>query len=219
MILLNNINISFDLTIMKPIYIETSELIIQDINGQNFTELREIYNDQSILKYLEKKQYTDDEVYYRLKEIDYYRNLNLQIACKIHLKKNNQFIGFVRIDLYPTSSKLIQFNFSKSPVEELAPGAEYQCAYLLEMFQGMGYMGLVLNEIENLLMKLEIRYIFGSVNRGNKNCINFINKRGYQIIDKEPIDLSQLDIPILINKLNNEYFFIRNIQDHSITII
>ncbi len=196
---------------MNPIYIETNELIIQDIKGEDFLELRNIYNDKSICSFLGKKEFSDDEVRYKLKEIEYYRNLNLQIACRISLKKNNQFIGFVRIDLYPTIAMQAAFNISNSPVSEIAPGADYQCAYLLEEFQGKGYMGIVLNELEKLLLKIGIRYIFGAVHKLNRNCISFINKRGCQILDKEPINLYPLNIPVIINKLNDDYFFIRNI--------
>ena len=197
---------------MNPINIETSELVIEDITGRDFDSLKKIYNDKSIVRYLGKQEFSDDEISYRLKEIEHYRSLNLQIACKISLKNTSNFIGYIKVDLFTTTENQENFNNSNSPVKEIAPGAEYQCAYLLEQYQGKGYMGKVFDEIENVLVKKGVKYIFGCMHKENRNVIKFTKNRDCQILEKEPIDLYPLNIPLIITKLNNDCFFIKNIS-------
>lgn len=187
----------------------TDILIIRDITSDDFTNLKSIYNDQSILRHLAKISFDDDAISERLSDMVNYRKLNLQLSSAIIEKKTNKFIGLVRVDFYPSLAYLREHNMQiKGIINDLGPGGHLQSAYLLSNYQNKGHMTEVMTLLIKHLAKDNIRYIFGSVNNKNVVARKLLNKFGFKYILTAPVDLNPLGIPITVNKLHDEYFAI-----------
>lgn len=191
----------------------TEELIIRDITPDDFTNLKNIYNDQSILRHLAKISFDDDAIAARLSDMMNYRNLNLQLSSAIIKKRTNKFIGFIRVDFYPSFAYLREHNMQvKGVINDLGPGGNFQSAYLLSEYQNKGYMTEVISLLRKHLAKNNIHYLFGSVNNKNVAARKLLDKFGFEYRFTAPIDLQPYGIPITLTKLHDEYFAINEIK-------
>lgn len=191
----------------------TEKLIIRDITSDDFANLKNVYNDKSVLKYLAKMAFGDDVISQRLDDMVKYRILNLQLSSAIIERRSGKFIGFTRVDLFPSFAYLQMHNMQiKSIVEDLGPGGHFQSAYLLEDYQNKGYMTEVMYLLTDYLVKNGVRYLFGTVNHKNMAAKKLLDKFGFKYIFTAPVDLQPLGIPFNLTKFNDEYLAISELK-------
>lgn len=146
----------------------TEKLIIRDITPDDFVNLKRVYNDKSVLRYLAKIPFDDDVISQRLYDMVKYKTLNLQLSSAIIERRTNRFIGFTRIDLYPSFDYLRKHGMQvERVIDDLGPGGYFQSAYLLEEYQSKGYMTEVISLLVKYLSGNGIRYLFGSIHHKN----------------------------------------------------
>lgn len=142
-----------------------------------------------------------------------YRKLNLQLSSAIIEKSTNKFIGFIRVDFYPSFSYLREHNMqAKGVINDLGPGGNFQSAYLLSDYQNKAHMTAVISLLIKHLVKNNIHYLFGSINNKNVAAKKFLDKFGFKYYFTAPADLQHYEIPITITKLHDEYFAISEIK-------
>lgn len=191
---------------MTSLNITTDKLIIRDITSDDFTNLKSVYNDKTVLKYLAKIIFDDEVISQRLDDMIKYKILNLQLSSGIIEKKSNKFIGFTRVDFYPSFAYLRKHNMQiKSIIDDLGPGGHFQSAYLLENYQHKGYMTEVMSLLIKHLSENGIRYLFGSVNHKNLAAKKLLDKFGFKYIYTPPLDLHPLGIPFASANFNDDY--------------
>ncbi|RZK44383.1 MAG: N-acetyltransferase [Hymenobacter sp.] len=198
---------------MQSLNAETKKIILRDIVAEDFTNLKKVYNDPSVLRYLARIPFDDNAIKERLVDMINYRKLNLQSSSAIIDKNTNEFIGFIRIDFYPTIAYVKEHNNQiKGIINELSPGGHIQSAYLLSNYQNKGYMTEVIGLLTDYLRKNKIKYMFGSVHNKNIAVKKLLDKFKFRYISTAPINLESLQIPLSINSLNDEHFAISEIK-------
>lgn len=198
---------------MQSLNAESKKIILRDVVAEDFINLKKVYNDPSVLRYLVRIHFDDNAVKERLVDMIKYRKLNLQLSSAIIDKNTNEFIGFIRVDFYPTIAYAKENNNQvKGIINELSPGGHIQSAYLIGNYQNKGYMTEVFNLLIEHLKSNKIKYAFGSINHKNIPVKKLLDRFKFKYISTAPINLESLQIPLSINRLNDDHFAISEIK-------
>jgi RimJ/RimL family protein N-acetyltransferase len=149
---------------------ETNNLVLRDIVKDDFNNLKKIYTDKSVIKYLGLIDFSDDWISERLLSMIEYRQYNLQLTTAICDKRTNEFMGFFRIDFFPNS-----YNPSR-----LSTVGHFQSAYLLEKYQQKGVMSEAFDNLFSHLNQYGIQAVFGEIYTENQPVIKFLKKYDFE---------------------------------------
>lgn len=192
----------------------SSNLILREVelSNEEYDNIKSVYQDPYVIKFLSKSHYSDEDIYERYRDMILYKKLNLQLSIAVICKKTNKFMGFIRSDFYPTAAYQAEHNYQyKDPVTKLSPGVHIQAAYLLKGHQNKGYMTEAFAAILNFFKEMGFNYAFGEIHRSNIASQKLLNKFGFKYYDKAPINLNNINIPLVINNLNNEVFALKKL--------
>jgi RimJ/RimL family protein N-acetyltransferase len=192
----------------------TNRLFVRDINENDFDNIKRVYSDSTVTKFLSNNIFSDEEITARLDEMILYKKLNLQLSIGIIEKNSNAFIGFFRIDFYP-SVEYLRNNGGGiiGYVDDISIWGHIQSAYLIKDFQRKGYMTEVFHSLKDFLNNKKIKYLFGSIHKQNIEAQNLLKNFNFDFHGTIPSGLNHLGFPLKFNNFPEEEYFVTGFVD------